>query len=58
MRAALRSSLVALALCAGLFLASRLHAQATPVTRQDAAAAAPAAQQDVSQAKKEDTGED
>jgi len=56
----LRSSFAAITLCAALAFgaAPRLHSQeATPITRQDAQASAPAAKQDLNQAKKEESGE-
>ncbi|HEY0307119.1 MAG TPA: ATP synthase F0 subunit B [Acidobacteriaceae bacterium] len=57
----LRSSFAALTLCAALTfgIAPRVHAQeATPITQQDATASAPAAKQDLNEAKKEESGED
>ncbi|MDR3737097.1 MAG: ATP synthase F0 subunit B [Acidobacteriaceae bacterium] len=57
----LRPSLAAIALAAALTFgaAPRVHAQeATPITRQDAQASAPAAKQDLNEAKKEGSGED
>ena len=61
MTATLRTSFAAIALAAALTFgaAPRVHAQeATPIAQQDAAASAPAAKQDLNQAKKEDSGED
>jgi len=53
----LRNALLIAALALIPVITPRLYAQQTPITQQDAAASAPAAQQDVNQSRQEATGE-
>lgn len=54
----LRNALLIAALVLVPAVTPRVHAQATPITQQDAVASLPAAQKDMNQAKKEESGED